>query len=123
MKIKEKLLQKMSAQCGTQITEINLISWDMIEPYIDELESIPIEPPVKPAKAIEWKETRWTTDGYVNNIKLFSIAYEGIIKRDKNPYNLTSRLPQLKAVEVESIDEGKNKAQELLNKYIKLLSV
>lgn len=121
MKTKEYLIKnfipiaKEEAEGLTDVIEC----LESIEHYL----SIPIEPPVKPAKAIEWKETRWTTDGYVNNIKLFSIAYEGIIKRDKNPYNLTSRLPQLKAVEVESIDEGKNKAQELLNKYIKLLSV
>lgn len=56
MRIKEKLLQKMSEQCGTQITEINLISWDMIEPYINELESIPIEPPVLKKIAVEYKD-------------------------------------------------------------------
>lgn len=43
MTIKEKLLEKMSAQCGQKITEINLISWEMIEPYINELEASQIK--------------------------------------------------------------------------------
>lgn len=120
---KKSLLQDIDDYLLDNTVNNNLFNlFNDIKTYLTE-NSIPVELPVKPAKAIEWKETRWTTDGYVNNIKLFSIAYEGIVKRDKNPYNLTSRLPQLKAVEVESIDEGKNKAQELLNKYIKLLSV
>lgn len=38
-KIKNQLLKIMSSQCGSNIIEINLISWDMIEPFINELES------------------------------------------------------------------------------------
>ena len=43
MTTKEKLLKQMSDQCGQTITEINLISWDMVEPHIAELESNRLE--------------------------------------------------------------------------------
>jgi len=68
-------------------------------------------------KKIEWKEGQYGFEyGFVGKIRLFSCGYE-----EKGKYLLTTTLPQHKTFLCENMDECKEKAIEVLRKFIEYI--
>lgn len=75
-------------------------------------------------KEIRWKSEQHSTDGYVGNIRLFSIHYDSMRSRGepedpKGNFILATTLPQIKKQKCKGIEEGKEIAIKILEYFVK----